>query len=60
MSPVEVKVRRADSTYKRLDDLARQQHRTLDEVLQAAVLEWLETQVRLEWAYAHARVRTRA
>ncbi len=55
MSTVEVKVRLPDSTYKQLDDLARQQHRTLDEVLQTAVSEWLEAQVRLEQARALMR-----
>ncbi len=55
MSTVEVKVRLPDSTYKQLDDLARQQRRTLDEVLQAAVSEWLEAQARLERARALMR-----
>ena len=59
MSTVEVKVRLPDSTYKQLDDLARQQRRALDEVLQVAVSEWLEAQARPERARAHARVGAR-
>ena len=55
MSTVEVKVRLPDTTYKQLDDLARQQRRTLDDVLQAAVSEWVEAQVRLEKARAVMR-----
>ncbi len=50
MSTIEVKVRLPDTTYRQLDNLAKQQRRTVDEVLQAAIVEWLEAQARLERA----------